>query len=100
MLPDCEQDDPQSGQLLAAYLDWRDPDWRDRVAGGAAGPSSGPMTRDEALAVLGLSSRASREDIRNAHRNLMRHVHPDRGGSSYLAAKINAAKDVLLNETD
>ena len=56
------------------------------------------MSRDEALAVLGLKSGASTEDIKNAHRRLMKDFHPDRGGSDYLAAKINQAKDILLHD--
>ena len=74
---------------------------------GAAGPSDGSgggagaghrarrMTRQEALQVFGLDESASREDVQREYRRLMRKVHPDLGGSSYLAAKINEAKDVL-----
>jgi curved DNA-binding protein CbpA len=54
------------------------------------------MSRAEALHVLGLEEGASKEDIRSAHRRLMLQIHPDKGGTSYLAAKINEAKDVLL----
>ena len=58
-------------------------------------PASG-MSRAEALSVLGLQEGASEEAIRAAHRRLMQQIHPDKGGSNYLAAKINQAKDVLL----
>jgi curved DNA-binding protein CbpA len=54
------------------------------------------MTREEAYAVLGLKSNASEDDIRSAHRRLMKQYHPDRGGSDYLASKINQAKETLV----
>jgi hypothetical protein len=63
---------------------------------GTAPPQSSPnMTTKEALAVLGLEEGASEEDIIAAHRSMMQKNHPDRGGSDYLAAKINQAKDIL-----
>jgi curved DNA-binding protein CbpA len=54
------------------------------------------MTRDEALAVLGLAEGASVDEIRAAHRRLIQRMHPDVGGTADLAARINRAKDVLL----
>lgn len=100
----CRSDDPQSADLVAAYMDVMHPSWRDDVSGGASddhtsrsGQSgSAKMTVDEAYDVLGLDQSASREDVQRAHRTLMQKIHPDHGGSTYLAAKINAAKDVLL----
>ena len=87
--------DPDSLKVLESYLDRRlGADWRR-----ARRPPPGPrtdMTRDEALAVLGLAEGASDEEIRAAHRRLIQRMHPDVGGSADLAARINRAKDVLL----
>lgn len=89
--------DADSVRVLESYLDRRlGPDWRKAQS---APPPRGPradMTRDEALAVLGLSDGATDEEIRAAHRRLILRVHPDAGGSADLAARINRAKDVLL----
>ena len=97
---DCRFADPQSAQILEAYLDRVHPSWREDLAqqegGSGGGSSSGKMTREQALDVLGLKPGASEEDIRRAHRELMMKVHPDHGGSTFLAAKLNEAKDVLL----
>jgi hypothetical protein len=87
--------DADSLRILEAYLDRRlGTDWRS-----ARPPPRGPrsdMTREEALAVLGLAEGASAEEIRAAHRRLIQRMHPDVGGSADLAARINRAKDVLL----
>jgi DnaJ domain len=98
---DCRFSDPQSAQILEAYLDRAHPTWREdleRTEGVDAGPTGGSMTRAQALDILGLREGASDEDIRRAHRDLMMKMHPDRGGSTFLAAKINEAKDVLLGK--
>ncbi len=94
---DCRFADPQSAQILETYLDRLHPTWREDMARAEASPGAGGvMTKDEAYEVLGLKPGADAEQIRAAHRDLMKRMHPDRGGSTYLAAKINQAKDVLL----
>lgn len=106
LLNTCHLQEAQSAQLLETYLDRVHPDWRERVqaagagmgAGGGAGgaPVPGGMSREEAYQVLGLEPGAGDDDIKAAHHRLIANLHPDRGGSTYLAAKINQAKDVLL----
>jgi len=103
LLEDCRRDDAQSASVLEAWLDRTHPDWRADEAGeGRDGraqppPSGGAMTREEAREILGLAPDATPEQIKEAHRRLMMKVHPDHGGSTYLAAKINQAKDLLLH---
>ena len=98
---ECRAEDAQSAAVLEAYLDRTQGEaWRE-AAGAAPGgdgatAGGGRMTRDEAYGILGLEPGASEAEIREAHRRLMQKVHPDLGGSNYLAAKINEATDLLL----
>ncbi len=99
--------DAQSLALLEAYLDRRAPAWREHAQGdtgggdmGRASTRSGAMTEEEAYQVLGLEPGAEPARVREAHRTLMKKVHPDHGGSDYLAARINQAKDVILRKHD
>jgi hypothetical protein len=101
LLEEARRDDPPSVDLLEAYLDRREPGWRGRGADGGAGAGAGPapaaaMDEATALEILGLQRGASADEVRAAHRALMARLHPDRGGSTYLASQINQAKDLLL----
>ena len=115
LFDECSSRDDEGRRLLEAYLDRTlGADWRERAeaeaeaehsAAGGTGQGWGrkrksagrtPMTREEAYEILGLSSGAGAEEIKEAHRTLMRKLHPDHGGSNYLAAKINQAKELLL----
>ncbi len=95
--------DPDSLRLLESYLDrshagWRDDLDADRAERQGAAPGAGGMDAKEAYDVLGLDPGASEAEVREAHRRLMKQVHPDRGGSAALAAKINEAKDRILGK--
>lgn len=92
LLSYCRQHDEQSARLLETYLDKRFGDsWRKDDSNTAETPET-----DKAYQILGLEAGASKEEIIEAHRRLMQKLHPDRGGSDYLAAEINQAKDLLL----
>ena len=96
----CAAATDQSRALFEAWIERTHPEWRaqwNSGAGRSAATTSQKMTRAEALAILGLKEGATPEDIRAAHRRLMKTAHPDLGGSDYLAAKINEAKEFLLS---
>ena len=99
LLREC-RDDEESVALLQAYLDRVYADsWQQQAGTQEQQYTPGEpaaMSREEALQILGLSSGASEAEIIEAHRRLMQKLHPDRGGSAYLAARINLAKDTLL----
>ncbi len=92
-----------TGLLLAGPLVWNW--WKEQAAPGA-GPGlgrtgarrAGRMSRDEALEVLGLADPVSETDVREAWVRLMRVSHPDGGGTDWLAAQVNQARDVLLGK--
>lgn len=93
----------RSCTVLEVYLDRRLPGWRENVQAEAAArrrraADASAMSEEEAYEVLGLQQGASEADIRAAHRRLMKRVHPDQGGSTFLAVRINQAKDRLLSK--
>jgi hypothetical protein len=99
---ECQSVDPESASLLEAYLDHTHQGWREQTTqntrSGETTTSSGRMTPDEAREILGVGKDATEQEIIHAHRKLMHKLHPDRGGSDYLASKINLAKDCLLGK--
>lgn len=103
LLRECLAGDPDGARLLEAYLDRRSPGWREdadrhRDAGQRGAARAGAMTDQEAYEILGLHAGAGEEAIREAHRGLMKRIHPDAGGTSGLAARVNQAKDTLLKK--
>lgn len=101
LLQECHDSDADSTRLMETYLEkrfgpgWQEPGDTDSENRGRAGET---MSREEAYDILGLSPGADRQAIIDAHRRLMQRNHPDRGGSTWLAARINEAKSLLLDE--
>src|SRR5487761_1284545 len=103
LLRECRAADEEGARLLEAYLDRLHPEWREDLGGasgragsgqGGGGPASGDLTGEEGYAILGLARGATPAEIKEAHRRLMIKLHPDHGGSDYLATKINRARDL------
>jgi hypothetical protein len=98
----CAGTDPNALGLLEVYFDRRFPGWREDLkadldARRSGGIRAGVMTPQEAYEILGLKAGATGEEIRAAHRTLIKKLHPDQGGSTYLAARVNEARDLLLS---
>ena len=98
----CCQQDPEGSRLLHAYVSRTYPDEQFASAQGPGGEqqaaNSAVPELAEAREILGVDKDADRKAIVDAHRRLMAKMHPDKGGSTYLAAKINAAKEALLQD--
>jgi hypothetical protein len=104
LLAHCQREDPRSVPLLETYLDRRHGDWRAQAGAetgqdGGGPAAAGSMDEATALSILDLEPGASEEEIKAAHRRLMTRLHPDHGGSGYLAAQLNQAKDYLLRRS-
>lgn len=102
LLSVCRSREPASARRLEAYLDRRHPGWRvdaerDRDARPGRPANPGTMSQEEAYEILGLERGASPEDVRAAHRALMKRLHPDQGGTAERAARVNAARDRLTD---
>ena len=95
LLDYCHREERESARLLLSYLTQRfGAGWQQQNAGPP--PTGKELDEASAYAILGLKRGASRKEIIDAHRRMMQKVHPDRGGSDYLAAQINLAKEFLL----
>jgi hypothetical protein len=101
----CRAEDEASAALVETYLDRAFPDWRDtdaaeepREEAPRSGRGGATMDEKEAWAVLGLEPGAGPDEIKGAHHRLMLKLHPDHGGSTWLAARLNEARDLLLKK--
>lgn len=97
---DCQQHDVEALRLLNTYIQREHAgEWDPANTGNEqTAYASGDMRVADAWEILGLPAGASRKDIIDTHRRLMSKLHPDKGGSNYLASQINQAKDLLLKE--
>jgi hypothetical protein len=87
--------------ILEAYLDRRLAGWREHFQDDAnarrrGGATSDALSKQEAYEILGVQPGANAEEVRRAHRTLMKKIHPDKGGTTQMAARVNRARDVLL----
>jgi hypothetical protein len=99
---ECRSFDPEGAALLETYLDrrfssWRENAQRDGDTRTRTHAQAGAMSKEEAYQILGLQPGASVDEIRHAYRTLMKKLHPDQGGTSHLAARVNEAREILLS---
>jgi len=97
LLDECKQQDADSAALIESYLDRMHPGWLgDKAGSHQYTAADSDMNEQQARDILGVAKDASKDDVIKAHKRLMQKLHPDRGGSDYLAKQINLAKDTLL----
>jgi len=102
LLADCRTQDEESAPLLETYLDrrfgeqWREQFDHQSTSNQQQTANGADISIKEAYDILGLAQNASADEIKQAHKRLIQKLHPDRGGSPYLAAKINKSKDILM----
>ncbi len=102
----CSTQDPQALRLIEVFVHHQHPDQREdnywnksrQYDGGSSSGNNPTMSAEEALDILGLNTGASKQEITYAHRKLMSKLHPDKGGSTYLATRVNQAKDLLIDQ--
>lgn len=100
LMCECKNLDSESVSLLVAYLDHMHPGWAKDERGSYEQPASdSAMDEKQARDILGVTETADKKEITKAHKRLMQKLHPDRGGSGYLAQQINKARDTLLKIT-
>ena len=107
LMNECVRDDSQSRIVLENYMDRYHSEWRNRAGDSfkeksshtnSNSPwSSDAMSLDEARKILDIAPKASKADIEKAYRKAMKKAHPDNGGSDWMAAKVNQAKDTLVD---